>query len=30
MVVLLAVIILDKILSTAIANQMYGGAVVVG
>ena len=30
MVVLLAVIILDKILDTAIANQMYGGAVVVG
>ena len=30
MVVLLAVIILGKILDTAIANQMYGGAVVVG
>ena len=30
MVVLLAVIILGKILDTAIANAMYGGAVVVG
>lgn len=29
MVVLIAVIILDKILSTAIAQQMYAGAVVV-
>ena len=30
MVVLLAVIILGKVLDTAIANAMYGGAVVVG
>ncbi|MDQ1157820.1 YggT family protein [Sphingomonas sp. SORGH_AS 950] len=30
MVVLLAVVILDKILNAAIAQQMYGGAVVVG
>jgi YggT family protein len=30
MVVLLAVIILDKVLNAAIAQQLYGGSVVVG